>query len=442
MHEEIVKSIRDAGIIGAGGAGFPTHIKAGSRVEIVIANGSECEPLSQADQQLMSVYAKEIVRGLTLLKKATGARKGVIALKRKYTCCIESLSKAIEEDDTVEIFLLDDYYPAGDEFILVYEITGRVISEGNIPVSENVLVQNVGTLFHIAEAERGIPVTHRFVTVLGEVAYPATFSIPVGTAFEDVVAMAGGVKIDDFAIIYGGPMMGRVTYDLSTPLSKTTGMILILPMNHPLISLKTRNFNLNRRLIRSVCTQCRYCTDLCPRYLLGHSIQPHKIMRSLDYGIVISPEIITSAVLCSGCGLCEIYACMQDLSPRQVILELKSELTRRGYRSELSKNKTEPMHDMNYRRVPTERLLYRLGLKDYLVNAPLSATDPVVKKVKINLKQHIGSPAFPVVNKGDFVQKGELIADIPRGTLGARYHASVSGKVQDVKNETITIIAA
>lgn len=442
MLKKIVKMIRDAGIIGAGGAGFPTHIKSASRAEIVIANGAECEPLAQADQHLMAKHAAEIITGLSLLMGSTGALKGVVALKKKYKTSIESLSKAITGKKNIEIFLLGDFYPAGDEFVLIHEVTGKVIPEGNIPLSEGVVVQNVGTLFNICGAASGIPVTHRHISVLGEVLHPATFRVPIGTAFADVIAMAGGAKIDGYAMIVGGPMMGRVTLEVSSPVNKTVGMLLVLPKDHPLIALKTRPLNRNLRLIRSACTQCSYCTELCPRYLLGHSLQPHKIMRSLGYGHVVPPDVITSAAFCSGCGLCETYACIQGLSPRQVNIEIRAELSKRGHRSESSRDKTMPRQEMGQRKVPAERLLKRLGLEGYREMAPLKEMSCVVKQVRISLRQHIGAPAFPVVEEGDILRQGDLIADIPDGHMGAKYHASVSGRVRRVERDAVVIDAA
>ncbi len=434
--------VRDAGIIGAGGAGFPSHIKTGSKAEMVIANGAECEPLAQADQQLMMKHPDKIISGLLLLMDATGASKGVVAVKKRYKASIEGLSGAILGKENIELFLLRDFYPAGDEFVLVHEVTGRVISEGNLPLSEGVVVQNVGTLFNICEAARGIPVTHRHISVLGEVRSPATFRVPVGTSFGDVIAMAGGAKLNEYAMIVGGPVMGKVTFDVSRTVNKTLGMLLVLPKHHPLIALKTRQLTRNIRLIKSACTQCSYCTELCPRYLLGHNLQPHKIMRSLDYGSVASPDIITSAALCSGCGLCETYACVQGLSPRQVNMEIRAELSRKGHRHEPSKNKAKARQEMGHRKVPSERLLRRLGLEAYKEVAPLRETSYAVKQVKIDLSQHIGAPAVPVVEEGDTLRQGDLIADIPAGQLGAKYHASVSGRVQRIDGDEIVIEAA
>lgn len=442
MTKDLVKIVRDAGVVGAGGAGFPSHIKSGSKAEIVIANGAECEPLAQADQQLMAKYADKIIAGLSLLMDSAGASKGIVALKKKYKTSIESLSRAVSGKENIELFLLRDFYPAGDEFVLVHEVTGRVISEGNLPLSQGVVVQNVGTLFNICEAERGIPVTHRHISVLGEVRYPATFRVPIGTAFGDVIAMAGGAKVDEYAMIAGGPMMGRVTFDVSNTVNKTLGMLLVLPKHHPLIALKTRALKRNIRLIKSACTQCSYCTELCPRYLLGHNLQPHKIMRSLDYGNVAPPDVITSAALCSGCGLCETYACVQGLSPRQVNMEIRAELAKKGYRQEPSRKKAEVRQEMDHRKVPAERLLKRLGLEEYREIAPLKETSYAVNQVRIGLKQHIGAPAVPIVEVGDIMRQGDLIADIPDGHMGAKYHASVSGRVRRIDGDAIVIEAA
>ncbi len=442
MAKDFVRIVRDAGVIGAGGAGFPTHIKSGSKAEIVIANGAECEPLAQADQQLMVKHAEKIIAGLSLLMDSAGASKGIVALKEKYEAAFASLSKAISGKANIELFPLRDFYPAGDEFVLVHEVTGKVISEGNLPLSEGVVVQNVGTLFNICEARRGIPVTHRYISVLGEVRYPATFRVPIGTAFGDIIEMAGGATVDEFAMVAGGPMMGKVTFDVSNSVNKTLGMLLVLPRDHHLVALKTRPLQRNLRLIRSVCGQCSYCTELCPRYLLGHNVQPHRIMRSLDYSQAAPPDVVTSAAVCSGCGLCETYACIQGLSPRQVNMEIRAQLARKGYRREPSRGKTVVRQEMDQRKVPAERLLRRLGLERYKKSAPLKETSSSVRQVKIGLRQHIGAPAVPVVGVGDIMRQGDLIADIPDGQMGAKYHASVPGRVRKVDRDAIVIEAA
>ena len=149
---EIIERVKAAGIVGAGGAGFPTHVKLGASVDTVIANGAECEPMLCADQHVMARYPGEVVAGLRLAMTATGAERGIIALKREYKAAIDALAKAIAGQSDLELFLMDSFYPAGDEYILVYDAVGRLVPEGGIPLEVGVVVQNVGTLLQIAHS--------------------------------------------------------------------------------------------------------------------------------------------------------------------------------------------------------------------------------------------------------------------------------------------------
>ena len=154
-----------AGVVGAGGAGFPTHVKLNCKADIVLANGAECEPLLRVDQQMMLLRAADVVRGLKLAMKACGAKEGVICIKAKHKEAIQALEKACSAG--VSVFQLKDYYPAGDEQQMVYDATGRIVPVGGIPIDAGVVVQNVSTLLNILAASKGVPVTHKYLTVTG-----------------------------------------------------------------------------------------------------------------------------------------------------------------------------------------------------------------------------------------------------------------------------------
>ena len=162
----IVDQVFDAGVVGAGGAGFPTHIKIDCKAEIVIANGAECEPLLRVDQQVMLFHAQEIVAGLLAVKKQTGAQRGAIATKAHYGEAVDALKKAVEGTG-IALHLMKSYYPAGDEQEIVYDLTGKVVPTGGLPLDVGAVVLNVSTLVNIARAMDGIPVTDKIVTVGG-----------------------------------------------------------------------------------------------------------------------------------------------------------------------------------------------------------------------------------------------------------------------------------
>ena len=437
--KEIIERVKDAGVVGAGGAGFPTHVKLDAKVEYVIANGAECEPLLRIDQQLMASQANKVIRGLELVMEATGAKKGFIALKEKYKEAIAALTSHITHPTSpIELFILGDFYPAGDEQILVYEVLKRIVPEGGIPLQVGVVVDNIGTLINIADAIEGRPVTHRYLTISGVVKRPKSVKVPVGMSVKEVIKLAEP-KMEDFSILDGGPMMGKLIEDLDSPVMKTTTGLIVLPKDHNVIMNKTLEM---RKILRKtmLCMQCTDCTELCPRYLIGHSLKPHKIMRHVGYEMRKELNDITAAFLCSECGLCNLYACPFGLSPLRVNQEIKKELIGARVKNP-HKEAPEEAHSMiEYRKVPTERIISRIGVEEYNVAAPLEKREYRTNFVRIPLSQHVGARSVPVVKLNDKVKVGDLLADIPRGALGARIHASIEGKITDI-SDCITIEA-
>jgi Na+-translocating ferredoxin:NAD+ oxidoreductase RnfC subunit len=452
MTDKIVEAVKEAGVVGAGGAGFPTHVKIAAEVKYVIANGTECDPLLRCDQHLMTTHATEIVQGLRLVMQTSRAKRGVIALKEEYTEAVAALERAIRKYKDISLHLVGNFYPAGDEFVLVYEVLGRLVPETGLPLHVGAIVQNVGTLFNIALACNRIPVTHRHVTVTGAVKKPATLRVPIGTSVSEAIAWAGGIELprwqpsiseDDFAIVAGGPMMGKVVDDPAAPVTKTTSGLIVLPKNNVVVRYLSRPLGSWVRRGRSTCDQCLDCTILCPRYLLGHNLRPHEIMRSINYGLNWPTEIVTAAVLCCECRLCEAYACPLELSPMAAYVEVKRQLAAQGWVNDRHKRTELTVHPMReYRRVPTHRLIARLGLTPYESYAcPLDEREYEPQRVTIPLRQHLGASAQAVVKEGDAVERGALIAGIPEGKLGANVHASISGKVEAVTGEHIVITA-
>ncbi|MHA2306104.1 MAG: SLBB domain-containing protein, partial [Candidatus Hodarchaeales archaeon] len=269
MSIDLVENVKNAGVVGAGGAGFPTHIKLKSKVDTYIANGAECEPLLRVDQHLMKQFPEKIIRGLQLGMEASGATRGILGIKAKYKQAIRVLRKVIKTDDRLEIKLLDNTYPAGDEHILVYEVTTRLVPESGIPLNVGVVVNNIATLINIEAASRGIPVTSRYVTVTGAVKKPKTVKFPIGTPIREAIKIAGGAVINPFKVVMGGPMMGHVTSNLETPIIKTSSGIIVLPESHYVIQMKEQRISLKVVVTKAACIRCQFCTLVCPRYLIG-----------------------------------------------------------------------------------------------------------------------------------------------------------------------------
>jgi Na+-translocating ferredoxin:NAD+ oxidoreductase RnfC subunit len=431
----IQNKIQQAGIVGAGGGGFPTHVKATANVEYVIANGAECEPLIHKDFEVMVRYPKLVIEGMKLVMQATGAKKGIIGVKEKNKLAVEAISGAID-DKRIKLHLLGDFYPSGDEFVLVYETTKRLIPAQGIPLDIGVVVNNVETLYNIARATDDHPVTGKFITVAGAVKHPVSFLAPVGMSFRDAITSAGGASVDEFGIFVGGVMMGTLEFNLDLPITKTTAGLIVLPVNHTLIQRKSRTEKSMSRIGKSACDQCSYCTELCPRYILGYDVQPHKVMRSL--GFTLTGENIWNqyASLCCACGLCTLYSCPEFLYPKEACDKAKADLKQAGIKwSGRQEVNPHPMYEG--RRTPLKQLMKRLDLSDFDHASEFCTKERQPKRVEIPLVQHIGAPAQPLVKTGDIVRKGDCIGGIPEGKLGARVHASIDGVVRSVNGSIV-----
>lgn len=440
MSAKLSDAIRAAGVVGAGGGGFPTHVKAEGRADTLLANGAECEPLLRADSAVMALHAERVVTGLRLMKDCVGADRAVLAVKRKNLETLPALREAVEGADGVELLVLDNVYPAGDEFLLVYEATGRVVPEAGLPLDVGVVVSNVTTLAQVADAREGRPVTHRFVTVQGEVGKPLTLWTPIGSSVSSLLDAAGGPTCDDFAIIAGGPMMGRLVDDLSEPTDKTLAGIIVLPATHRMISTRKETSSHVLKIARAACCQCMACTELCPRALLGHALAPHRTIRAIQYSMEASEHAhVTSAYLCCECGMCELFACPLEIRPRRILAELKAELKRRGIENPHVRTEIDADSVREYRQIPSARLVQRLGLSRYDGPAPPMDGALDTPRVRLMMRQHAGEPAVPIVERGSTVLAGDVIGEIPAGALGARVHASLSGEVTRVSKTEIVI---
>lgn len=431
---DIIARIREAGVIGAGGAGFPTHVKVDCRAEYVIGNGAECEPLLRVDQQVMANFAQEVVAGIRLVMEQVGASYGVIALKEHYHEAAEALKKACEHTN-VRLHLMGGYYPAGDEQQIVYEVTRRVVPTGGLPLDVGAVVCNVSTLRDIARAAEGIAVTEKYVTVAGAVKSPRTVRSPVGISGKELIAAAGGVT-QECVYIIGGPCMGRVAESADVPVTKTTGGLLAIPKGHPLLAAKDGHMNV--QLIQAVCCQCSMCTQMCPRNALGLNVQPHKAMRAVGQGADLISPGMNGIFSCCDCGICTYYACNFGLKPSQVMQRFKAEMTAAGIRPK-KEVCMEADNQFGEKKLPVSRLVSRLGLEEYDVAAPMQTELLKSDTVDIPLKMHAGAPAVPVVRAGERVQAGTLIADIREKALGARVHASITGVVDSVDEDRIRI---
>ena len=364
-------------------------------------------------------------------------QRGIIAIKSHYKSTLSALESEIDDYPSLSIHKLDSVYPAGDEIILIKTVTGRTVNPGALPVSVGVTVCNVESVYNVKMAINGRPVTHKYVTVAGEVAKPQTLHVPLGTKISELIALAGGETVSEAEYICGGPMMGRLTTPHSV-VTKTTNAIIVLPASHGVILNKKRNVKVNLRRTMSVCCQCRSCTELCSRHVLGYPVEPHNVMRVFSNGGRGADAAILGSLFCSGCGLCESYSCPQGLSPKQVIDEMKKTARAAGIAPPTGTPADTNVKDAKLKRVSVERLTARLGLRKYDVPAPLTY-DYQPKRVKIMLSQHLGAPATTAVSVGDRVRVGDVIGKAKPDALSVNIHASIDGVVTAVTEKYVKI---
>lgn len=440
--DQIRAAVRAAGVVGAGGAGFPTYVKLNAKVDTVIANGSECEPLLHSDKTLMRQHPELVVEGMKIVMKTTGATDGIIAVKGCYTDVVNALEHAIPAGSGIRLHKLDNYYPAGDEFLTVYDTTGRVIPEGGIPLHVGVVVSNVLSLVQVYQATQGAAVTRRLLTVTGDVNKPQVLDLPIGTTYRDIVELAGGVTIDDPVLIDGGPMMGKIVEDWDLGIKKTTSGMIVLPKDHFLIRMATTSLSQMVKLSKAACCQCFRCSDLCPRNQLGHELYPHRTMRTIDYNIDDPTKDITSAFLCSQCGLCELVACdFMQLSPRKIYAEYRRLLVEAGVKNPHTRSDFPVHSQYENRKVSIPTVIKKLGITEYGEKDVPFMGERTTSVVRILLSGHIGAPAVPIVALGTEVNIGDLIASSPESALGSNYHASIVGTVTVVTPDFIEITA-
>lgn len=418
--------IEGHGIVGAGGGGFPTAVKLAARVATVIVNGAECEPLLHKDKELMHHLAAPMLRGLGAVMAIVGAGEGIIGIKNKYTAVQEALAPQLSPG--MRILPLPDAYPAGDEFLLVWDAVGRVIPPGGLPKDVGCVVMNVETLVNVGLDE---PVTRKYLTVAGAVKNPVTLRVPVGVRVGDLIEAAGGATEDGCGVLLGGVMMGRLAASLDEPVTKTLGGVVVLPASHHLVTWYRQGRKQVVRIGRSACDQCRFCTDLCPRYLLGHPIEPHAAMRSLGFTDPASP-MIAGTLYCCECNLCSLYSCPESLDPKNVCAFSKPLARERGLEWKGRPADVQPHPLADSRRTPMKRLIARLGLSGFNNVGPLEDRDLQPARVVLPLKQHAGAPALPAVRVGARVREGDVVAAPAPGALGARIHASIPGTVRSV----------
>jgi len=293
---EIRQIILEAGIVGLGGATFPTHVKyapvQGKKVETVILNGVECEPFLTADHRLMLERSQRIVAGLGYIMRSVGCKTGVIAIEDNKMDAVAALEQAAARVSGVSVAVLKEKYPQGSEKQLIYACTGKQVPVGELPLSVGVIVNNVGTAAAVADAvEYGIPLIERYVTVSGPgIRNPANYLVRIGTLFSELIAQSGGYVAEVEKIIAGGPMMGKTVFSDRLPVVKGTSGIVVIPKA---AEQQAREF---------ACVRCAKCIDACPAFLEPTSLV--KMAKRAAWEQAEQSDVM-SCIECSSC----VYAC-------------------------------------------------------------------------------------------------------------------------------------
>ncbi len=314
--EDVVRAVQAAGVVGLGGAAFPTHVKlvppSGASVETLIVNGAECEPYLTTDHRTMVEYPGRVWFGVRVMQKALGARRAVVGVERNKPDAIEALQATMPVDLDASVLPLTVKYPQGAEKMLIRAVTGREVPSGKLPVHVGVVVQNAGSIATIAEVfETGLPLVERIVTVTGPgVRRPANLIVPVGTKLRDLLAFCGGLADDASEILFGGPMMGAPQSDLDVPIVKgTTGVVV-------LTAAETKPEPVYP------CIRCGSCLDACPVFL-----NPQLLGSLARAGRYEEMEALHLAD-CMLCGSCA-YVCPSHIPLSQMFALAKSQGRRR-----------------------------------------------------------------------------------------------------------------
>lgn len=254
--DEIVEIVRDAGIVGMGGAGFPTSVKLkpAKPVDTILLNGCECEPLLTADHRVLLEFADDVIFGLKAIIKATGAEKGLIVIEDNKPDAIELMKEKTAGYDNMDVVVARTKYPQGAEKMLIKRVTGRKVPSGGLPADVGCIVSNISTTKAISDAiQKGMPLIERVVTVTGEkLKKPGNYIVKIGTNTKDLIDYCGGLTDDDVTIKAGAPMMGFVLSDLNVPIMKGSNGIIAVETDHT---------------VEQPCIKCGRCMDVCPMEL-------------------------------------------------------------------------------------------------------------------------------------------------------------------------------
>ncbi|MHC4923894.1 MAG: electron transport complex subunit RsxC [Planctomycetota bacterium] len=314
---ELVEAVRHAGVVGLGGAAFPTHVKLSppehAKVEVIVLNGCECEPYLTTDHRTMVEYPDRVLLGLRIMMRCLGVERAMVGIERNKPDAIEAIRARLPDDLDVEVLPLTVKYPQGAEKMLIRAVLGREVPEGRLPLDVGVVVQNVASVATIAEVfDTGLPLIERIVTVTGRgIARPGNLIVPVGTPLRDLIDACGGITDEAREVVLGGPMMGASVADLDAPVTKGTTGVVVLTEDEC------------RRRETHPCIKCGHCLDACPVFLdpqlLGRLARAKRWTEMEENHLGV----------CMLCGCCS-YVCPSNIPLSQLFAVGKTSLRKAG----------------------------------------------------------------------------------------------------------------
>ena len=309
-RQEIRDIVKEAGIVGLGGAGFPTHVKLTPKdenaIEYILVNGAECEPYLTSDYRMMLEEPEKIVGGLKVILQLFANAKGIIGIENNKPEAIKILKDLVKDEPRIEVCELLTKYPQGGERSLIYATTGRKVNSSMLPADAGCIVDNIDTVIAIYMAVcKTTPLMRRIVTVTGDaIANPVTFNVKIGTAFPELVEAAGGFRTEPEKLIAGGPMMGMALFDLNIPVTKTNSALLCLTKDEVAASAETP------------CIRCGKCVSVCPSHIV-----PVLMMKAALKGDCEGFERL-SGMECMECGSCT-FVCPAKRPLTQAFKEMR-----------------------------------------------------------------------------------------------------------------------
>ncbi len=324
--EEIREAVKEAGIVGLGGAGFPTHVKLTpkneSKIDYVIVNGAECEPYLTYDYRLMLEEPEMIIEGLKIALRLFDNAKGIIGIEDNKPEAIEKFKELTAGDSNIEVRALKTKYPQGGERQLVYVTTGRKLNSKKLPADVGCVVNNVATVAAIYMAvAKSTPLTNRIVTITGDaVAEPQNFNVPFGISFSEILEAAGGFKVQPKKLVYGGPMMGRAMFSYDVPVTKTANALIGFVTDEAAVE-------------ESPCILCGRCYFACPLNLLPMKLQLMGLNNEDEKFVKLD------GMECCGCGCCS-FVCPANRSLTQTIVQTKQRVIEK-------RNQEHELHELH-----------------------------------------------------------------------------------------------